>query len=181
VIDAKFPLENYKILIDNAQSDIAKREAERQFKVDIKKHIQDIAEKYILPGETADGAVMFIPAESIFAEIHAHHPDLVELAQREKVWLVSPTTMMAILTTARAVLKDAATRKEVHEIQKHLRLLADDFGRFQLRMDNLAKHIKQAQADVDQVHTSSQKISQRFLQIDKADFTPLPESILSEE
>jgi DNA recombination protein RmuC len=169
-IDAKFPLENFRIIIDANASEIEKQQAERQFKIDIRKHIQDIAEKYIIPGETADGAVMFIPAEAVFAEIHAHHGDLVEFAQKSNVWLVSPTTMMAILTTARAVLKDAATRKQVNEIQKHLRLLSNDFDRFQQRMDSLAKRIAQAHADVDQVHISSRKISQRFIQIDKAEF-----------
>jgi DNA recombination protein RmuC len=168
-VDAKFPLENYRNMIDNTLSEVEKQQAERQFKLDIRKHIQDIAEKYIIPGETADGAVMFIPAEAVFAEIHAHHSDLVDIAHQSKVWLVSPTTMMAILTTARAVLKDAATRKQVHEIQKHLRMLAEDFERFQMRMDNLAKRIAQTHSDVEQVHISSRKISQRFMQIDRAE------------
>lgn len=172
-IDAKFPLENYRALINNALSDTEKQQAVRQFKIDIRKHIQDISEKYIIPGETAEGAVMFIPAEAVFAEIHAHHSDLVEIAQKANVWLVSPTTMMAILTTARAVLKDAATRKQVHEIQKHLGMLAEDFERFQLRMDNLAKRIAQTHADVEQVHISSRKISQRFVQIEHAEFDSL--------
>lgn len=168
-IDAKFPLENFRLLMDNSISDIEKRSIEQQFKQDIKKHIQDIAEKYIIPGETADGAIMFIPAEAIFAEIHAHHPELVEIAYRVKVWIVSPTTLMAILTTARAVLKDAATRKQVHIIQEHLRLLSNDFNRFQERMDNLAKHIEQAHHDVEQVHTSAKKITQRFTTIEKVE------------
>ncbi len=168
-IDAKFPLESFRVMIDSATTDVERTQAERQFKLDIRKHIQDIAEKYIIPGETTDGAVMFIPAEAVFAEIHAHHSDLVEFAQKSNVWLVSPTTMMAILTTARAVLKDAATRQQVHEIQKHLRLLAEDFDRFQLRMDNLAKRIAQAHSDVEQVHISSRKISQRFVQIERAE------------
>jgi len=172
-IDAKFPLENFRLIMDSAIPDAEKAQAEKQFKIDIRKHIQDIAEKYIIPGETSDGAVMFIPAEAVFAEIHAHHPDLVEIAQHANIWMVSPTTMMAILTTARAVLKDAATRKQVHEIQKHLRLLADDFERFQLRMDNLAKRIAQAHTDAEQMHISSRKISQRFIQIDKADLDGL--------
>lgn len=172
-IDAKFPLENFRLLINSSISPLEKQQVERQFKIDIRKHIQDIAEKYIIPGETSDGAVMFIPAEAIFSEIHAHHPDLVAIAQQAKVWLVSPTTMMAILTTARAVLKDAATRKQVHEIQKHLHVLAEDFERFQMRMDNLAKRIAQAHSDVEQVHISSRKISQRFTQIEKAEFEGL--------
>lgn len=172
-VDAKFPLENYRLLIDSSLPESVRQQAEKQFKIDIKKHIQDIADKYIIAGETSDGAVMFIPAEAVFAEIHAHHSDLVEYAQQAKIWMVSPTTMMAILTTARAVLKDAATRKQVHEIQKHLRLLAEDFERFQMRMDNLAKRIAQAHSDVEQVHISSRKITQRFIHIDKADFDSL--------
>lgn len=168
-IDAKFPLENYRTMIDSTHSETERQQAERQFKIDIKKHIQDIAEKYIIPGETADGAVMFIPAEAVFAEIHAHHSDLVDAAHKAKVWLVSPTTMMAILTTARAVLKDAATRKQVLEIQQHLRMLANDFERFQVRMDNLAKRIAQAHTDVEQIHVSSRKITQRFGQIERAE------------
>jgi DNA recombination protein RmuC len=168
-IDAKFPLENYRLIVDSSLPESERLQAERQFKIDIRKHIQDIADKYIIPGETSDGAVMFIPAEAIFAEIHARHADLVDFAQKAKVWIVSPTTMMAVLSTARAVLKDAATRQQVHEIQKHLRMLANDFERFQMRMDNLSKRIAQAHSDVEQVHISSRKISQRFVQIEKAE------------
>ncbi len=168
-IDAKFPLENFRLLMDNALGESDRRQIEQQFKIDIRKHIQDIAERYIIPGETADGAMMFLPAEAVFTEIHARYPDLVEFAHRSKVWLVSPTTMMAVLTTARAVLKDAATRQQLHIIQKHLHLLSADFGRFQNRMDNLAKHIAQANADVEEVHTSARKITQRFGQIEKVE------------
>lgn len=168
-IDAKFPLETYRLLIDPSQSEADKKQFEAQFKQDIRKHIQDISEKYIIPGETADGAVMFIPAESVFAEIHARHSDLVEFAHRAKVWLVSPTTLMAILTTSRAVLKDAATRKQLHIIQKHLNLLGNDFNRFQKRMDNLSKHIAQAHNDVEEVHISAKKITNRFGLIEKVE------------
>lgn len=170
-IDAKFPLETYKLLTNSKLSELERRPLEQQFKVDIRHHIQDIAQKYIIPGETADGAVMFIPAEAVFAEIHAHHPDLVELAHQSRVWMVSPTTMMAILTTARAVLKDAATRKQVHIIQEHLLMLSKDFERFQKRMDNLAQHIGQAHQDVEQVHQSSKKITGRFSRIEKVDLS----------
>lgn len=169
VIDAKFPLERFRQLMDSNLSDSEKKQVEQQFRIDIKKHIQDIAEKYIVPGETSDGAVMFIPAESVFAEIHSHYPELVDAAHRAKVWMVSPTTMMAILTTARAVLKDAATRKQLHIIQKHLQLLSSDFERFQKRMDNLAKHIALAHTDVEEVHTSARKITQRFEQIENVE------------
>ena len=168
-IDAKFPLESYKIMMN---PDVAKSDrlgAEKQFKQDIKKHINDIAEKYILPGETSDGALMFIPAEAVFAEIHAHQPGLVEEAQRRRVWMVSPTTMMAVLTTARAVLKDSATRKQVHLIQEHLVRLSTDFDRFRKRMDNLSKHIQLANKDVEEVNTSARKISSRFEKIEKVE------------
>jgi DNA recombination protein RmuC len=170
VIDAKFPLESYRRLsAQNISSAAEKREAEQQFRVDIRKHLTDISGKYIIPNETADGAMMFIPAEAIFAEIHANYPDLIELSHKLRVWLVSPTTMMAILTTARAVLKDAATRQQIHAIQEHLVLLGKDFERFQERMDSLAKHINQAYTDVEQVQKSSQKITSRFLKIEQAD------------
>lgn len=168
VIDAKFPLESYKQL-SGAPIEGQRNTVEQTFRQDIRKHINDIAEKYILPGETADGAMMFIPAEAIFAEIHAYYPDLVEIAQKACVWMVSPTTMMAILTTARAVLKDAATRKQVHIIQEHLGMLGKDFKRFQGRMDKLAQHIKQAHEDAENVHTSSKKISRRFEQIEQVE------------
>lgn len=168
VIDAKFPLEAYQQLQQEITND-KQKSLLQQFKRDIKKHINDISERYIIPGETADGAVLFIPAEAIFAEIHANHPDLVSYAQQKRVWLVSPTTMMAILTTARAVLKDAATRKQVHIIQEHLVALGKDFERFQKRMDNLARHINQAHDDVDLVYKSSKKITSRFDKIERVD------------
>jgi DNA recombination protein RmuC len=169
VIDAKFPLENFRIMMDFTAGELERKQAEQQFRIVIKKHIQDIAEKYILPGETADGAMMFIPAEAVFAEIHGHYPELVEIAQRAKVWMVSPTTLMAVLTTARAVLKDAATKEQVHIIQKLLQSLSTDFERFQRRMDNLARHITQAHGDLAEVHTSAKKITQRFEQIEQVE------------
>ena len=168
-VDAKFPLESYQRLTDHQLPEMERQRAAQQFRQDIRKHIQDIASKYILAGETSDGAVMFLPSESVFAEIHSHFPELVEEAYSRRVWLVSPTTMMAILTTARAVLKDAATREQVHVIQQHLGLLSKDFGRFQDRMDRLAKHIHQAQKDVDEVNLSARKISDRFHKIEKVE------------
>jgi Uncharacterized protein conserved in bacteria len=118
---------------------------------------------------------MFIPAEAIFADIHANYPELVSKAQEKRVWLVSPSTLMAVLTTARAVLKDDATKKQVHIIQKHLHELAKDFQRFQKRMDNLGKHIEQAHKDVSEVHISAKKISNRFDQIEAVEFDPMQE------
>jgi DNA recombination protein RmuC len=170
-IDSKFPLESYQRMTDLSLGDADRTAAERQFRQDIKKHIKDIAAKYIIPGETSDGAMLFIPAEAVFSEIHGHYPDLVEEAQRARVWMVSPTTMMAVLTTARAVLKDAATRQQVHVIKEHLVALAQDFSRFQERMDKLAAHIGQAHKDVDDVQTSARKITSRFGKIEKVELS----------
>lgn len=169
VIDAKFPLETYQKLNTSEPLSAERKTLQQQFKQDIQKHIKDIAEKYIIPEETADGAMMFIPAESIFAEIHANYPDLIALSQRLKVWLVSPSTLMAVLTTAKAVLKDDATRKQVHIIQKHLHALADDFQRFEKRMDKLTKHIDLAHQDVNEVNTSAKKITSRFQKIESVE------------
>ncbi len=170
-IDAKFPLESYKKMndIQLAQSD--RERAGKQFVQDIKKHIKAISDKYILPPETSDGAVMFIPAESIFAEIHGHHPELIEYAYQHKVWMVSPTTLMAILTTASTVIKDEQTRKQVHVIQEHLGALGKDFVRFQSRMETLSKHIGQVSNDVNDVNISARKISTRFTKIEKVDLS----------
>ncbi|WDE14492.1 DNA recombination protein RmuC [Thalassomonas haliotis] len=169
VIDSKFPLESYRKMMDNELGELDRKAAERQFKADIKKHINDISDKYLIDRETSDGAIMFIPAEAIFAEIHAHQSELVEFANKKRVWLASPTTLMAILTTVRSVLKDEATRQQIHLIQQHLSLLAQDFGRFKGRFANLAKHIDQAASDVKQIHTSADKITNRFEKIEQVD------------
>jgi len=168
-IDSKFPLNSFQKMMDNDASEADRVAAEKQFRLDIKKHIKDISEKYIIENETADGAIMFIPAEAVFAEIHAHQPALVEEAQRARVWMVSPTTLMAVLTTARAVLKDSATRKQIHVIQDHLVALAKDFDRFRKRMDKLSTHIQQANKDVEDVHISANKISSRFEKIERVE------------
>ncbi|MBV1910101.1 MAG: DNA recombination protein RmuC [Kangiellaceae bacterium] len=170
-IDAKFPLESYKRMTDVKVADVDRKEASKQFARDIKKHISDISSKYIIPPETSDGAVMFIPAESVFAEIHGHYPELVEFAYKSKVWMVSPTTLMAILTTASAVIKDEKTRKQVHIIKEHLAALGKDFIRFQGRMDKLSSHIGQVSKDVDLVHTSAKKITSRFEKIERVDLS----------
>jgi DNA recombination protein RmuC len=168
-IDAKFPLETYQKMQEHTKDSREYKSLYQQFQLDIKQHIKTIASKYILAEETADGAMMFIPAEAIFAEIHNHHPKLIQYAQKLKVWLVSPSTMMAILTTASAVLKDVATRKQVHLIQQHLSLLHQDFQRFGKRMDMLAKHIEQAHTDVNDVHISSKKIVNHFTKIERVE------------
>jgi len=169
VVDSKFPLESYRKMMDFEVAELDRKAALRQFKVDIKKHINDISDKYLIDNETADGAIMFIPAEAIFAEIHGHQSDLVDYANKKRVWLASPTTLMAILTTARSVLKDEATRQQIHIIQAHLSNLAQDFSRFKGRFANLAKHIDQAATDVKQIHTSADKIANRFEKIEQVE------------
>ena len=165
-VDSKFPLENYHRMLDTSLSDMERAAAQRQFKLDVKKHIDDISAKYIIPNETSDGAVMFVPAEAVFAEIHGYHQDVVDYAMQKRVWIVSPTTMMAILNTARAVIKDVETRKQVHIIKDSLGKLSKDFNLFDTRMKKLADHIRQAHEDAEKVQITSQKISRRFAQIE---------------
>lgn len=180
-VDSKFPMENYQKMFDIKLSDIDKAKAQKQFKVDVKKHIADIASKYIISDETSDGAVMFIPAEAVFAEIHAYHPELIQEAMAKKVWLVSPTTLMAVLNTARAVLKDVETRKQVHIIKSELGKLGKEFDRFDTRMKKLADNIRQAHENAQDVHITSQKITQRFTQIEKVELEDDPNNVLDFE
>lgn len=173
-VDSKFPLENYHRMLERESNDLERAAAQRLFKADVKKHVDDIASKYIISNVTSDGAVMFIPAEAVFAEIHAYHPDLIEYAMQKRVWVVSPTTLMAVLNTARAVLKDVETRKQVHIIKDELGKLGKEFGRFDTRMKKLADHIRQAHEDAQDVQTTSQKISRRFAQIERVELAGEP-------
>jgi len=170
-VDSKFPLENYHKMFDKNLSESAQNQAEKQFKADIRKHVDDIASKYIIPSVTSDGAVMFIPAEAVFAEIHAYHPEVIDYAMAKRVWVVSPTTLMAVLNTARAVLKDVEMRKQVHIIKDELGRLGKDFERFDSRMKSLADNIRKAHENAQDVHISSQKISRRFAQIERVELT----------
>ncbi|KRO77853.1 MAG: DNA recombination protein RmuC [Nitrosomonadales bacterium] len=180
-VDSKFPMENYQKMFEINSSEIDKAKAKKQFKLDVKKHISDIAKKYIIPDETSDGAVMFIPAEAVFAEIHAYHPELIQESMARKVWLVSPTTLMAVLNTARAVLKDVETRKQVHIIKSELGKLGKDFDRFDGRMKKLADNIRLAHENAQDVHISSQKISRRFSQIERVELKDDPNALLEFE
>ncbi len=168
-IDSKFPLENYHRMLDSALGETGRAAAQRQFKADLRKHIDDISGKYIIPNVTSDGAVMFVPAEAVFAEIHAYHADIVNYALQRRVWIVSPTTLMAVLNTARAVLKDVETRKQIHIIKDELGKLGKDFARFDERMHKLADHVRQAHEDAQQVQISSRKISDRFASIERVE------------
>ncbi len=175
-LDSKFPLENYHRMFEFGVNDVDRALAQKQFRTDIRKHVDDISKKYIIPGETSDGAVMFVPAEAVFAEIHAHHTEVVEYAIGKRVWIVSPTTLMAVLNTARAVLKDVETREQIHVIKDSLARLAVEFCRLDYRMRDLAKHIRQAYDDVEKVQVTSGKISQRFRQIEGVELDEEPET-----
>ncbi len=172
-LDSKFPLENYHRMFETGTSDIERLSAKRQFRADLRKHVEDISAKYIIAGETSDGAVMFVPAEAVFAEIHAHHGEVVDFAMQRRVWIVSPTTMMAVLNTARAVLKDVETRRQVHIIKDELSKLGREFSRFDQRMKKLADHIRQAHQDAEEVRVTSDKISRRFSQIERVELEHL--------
>jgi len=171
-VDSKFPLENYHRMLAPGANDVERAAAQRQFRADVRKHVDDIGKKYILPNVTSDGAVMFVPAEAVFAEIHAYHAEVVDYANLKRVWIVSPTTLMAVLNTARAVLKDVETRKQIHVIRDALSRLGQDFSRFEERMKKLADHIRQAHQDAEDVQTSSRKITQQFQRIESAELEP---------
>jgi DNA recombination protein RmuC len=168
-VDSKFPLDNYRRMVSRDTNDVDRALAQRQFRADVRKHIDDISAKYIIPEVTSDGAVMFVPAEAVFAEIHAYHPEVVEYANARRVWIVSPTTLMAVLNTARAVLKDVETRKQIHVIKEALGRLATEFGRFDERLNDLARHIRQAGEDVEKIQITGTKISQQFQRIESAE------------
>jgi DNA recombination protein RmuC len=168
-VDSKFPMENYHRMFETGFGEADRLQAQRQFRIDVKKHVEDIASKYIIPGETSDGAVMFVPAEAVFAEIHAYHAEVVDYAMQRRVWIVSPTTLMAVLNTARAVMKDVATREQVHIIKDELGKLGKDFARFDDRMRKLADHIRLAHKDAEEVRISSDKITRRFTQIERVE------------
>ncbi len=159
-VDAKFPLESFHSL-RNAPGDNEKTLAARQFRIDLKKHIDDIAEKYILPGETAESALMFLPSEAVYAELYANFTDVTEYSYRKRVWIVSPTTLMATLNTVRAILKDVRMREQAHIIQQEIHKLLDDVTRLDKRVGNLQSHFDQATNDIRQIRTSSEKIVKR--------------------
>lgn len=165
VIDSKFPLESYSAL-RMAVTDREKVEAERFFRASVLKHIKDISEKYIIVGETAESALMFLPSESVYAELHANFTDVVEASYRAKVWIVSPTTLMATLNTVRAILKDARMREMAGVIQKEVGTLVEDVNRLDDRIESLAKHFDMANRDIGDIRVSSGKITRRIEKIE---------------
>jgi DNA recombination protein RmuC len=165
-IDAKFPLESYHAM-RNAADDTAAAQYRRAFSADVLKHVRDVADRYILPGETAESALMFLPSEAVYAELHASFPDVVEKSYRARVWIVSPTTLMATLNTVRAVLKDATMREQAGVIQKEVHQMLEDVGRLDKRVDNLQKHFELAEKDIREIRTSTDKITRKGEKIEE--------------
>ena len=172
VIDSKFPLEAYEAL-RRAETPLAAAEAQRMFRVSVKTHIKAIAEKYIVEGETADGALMFLPSEAVYAELHANFPELVREGFGVKVWIVSPTTCMATLHTMRAVLKDARMREQAGVIRSTLRMLHRDVELVVERVEKLNSHFNQAKADLDGISTAAERAGKRAARLDNFDFEEL--------
>ncbi|MDP4034530.1 MAG: DNA recombination protein RmuC [Pseudorhodobacter sp.] len=172
VVDSKFPLEAYEAL-RRSESALAVQEASRLFRTSVRGHIRAISEKYILEGETADGALMFLPSESVYAELHSNFPELVREGFAARVWIVSPTTCMATLNTMRAVLKDARMREQAGAIRRELGELYKDVERLGARVENLDRHFGQAAKDIEEIKISSDKAARRARRLDQFDFEEL--------
>jgi len=161
-IDAKFPLDNYKRMIDRNLPDNDRTRAGKLFETDVKNQIDDISEKYIIPGETANQAIMFIPAEAVFAELYAYHDDLIKYAHNQRIWITSPTTFMAVLNTIQIVLRDMERQKYADIIQQEIVKLSEEFRRYRERWNKLSTHIDTVHKDIKEIHTTSSKISNAF-------------------
>ncbi len=171
-IDSKFPLEAYEAL-RRASTDWEVNEAAKFLRNSVRKHIKDIAERYLLEGETADGALMFLPSEAVYAELHANFPELVREGFAARVWIVSPTTCMATLNTMRAILKDARMREQAGAIRRELGLLFSDVERLGTRVENLDRHFNQAAKDIGEIKISAEKAGKRARRLDNFDFEEL--------
>ena len=169
VIDSKFPLEAYEAL-RNASSETEISSAVRLFRTSVRKHIKDISEKYIIEGETADGAILFLPSEAVYAELHANFSELVREGFSARVWIVSPTTCMATLNTMRAILKDARMREQAGAIRNELTSLYQDVDRLGIRVESLDRHFNQAAKDISDIKISADKAGRRAKRLDNFDF-----------
>ncbi|MEL7459660.1 MAG: DNA recombination protein RmuC [Pseudomonadota bacterium] len=174
VIDAKFPLEAYEALVA-ADNDAARAQALTALKQAMRVHIKAISDKYIIDGETAEGALMFLPSEAVYAEVHARLPEVVRDGFAARVWIVSPTTCMATLNTMRAILKDARMREQAGAIRRELSLLHGDVGRLVDRVGNLDRHFSQASKDIEEIKVSAEKAGKRSLRLDRFEFEEVPD------
>ena len=172
-IDSKFPLENYEKMTNKNLSKEERNMAEKQFKIDFKKHIDAIASKYIIPGETSNEAILFLPAEAIFAEVNAYHTDILNYAYSKKVWITSPTTLMSTLTVIEMILKNMERDKYAKIIHDELNKLSVEFARYRERWDKLARNINTVSKSVEELNTTSDKITKRFDSINKVEVDKL--------
>jgi DNA recombination protein RmuC len=169
VIDSKFPLEAYEAL-RNAKTELDTRDAVKFMRTSVKAHIKAISEKYIIEGETADGAIMFLPSEAVYAELHSNFPELIREGFEARVWIVSPTTCMATLNTMRAILKDARMREQAGAIRTALRQLHRDVELVVDRVDKLNTHFNQARKDIEGISTAAERAGKRAHKLDNFDF-----------
>ena len=172
-IDSKFPLENYQRMVDKNRSKDERDSYEKSFVSDVKKHINDIKDKYIIPGETTEEAIMFLPAEAIFAEINAYHPELINYAYNNKVWITGPTTLISTLSIISMILKNMERDKYAKVIHEELEKLGVEFGRYKERWDKLSRSVKSVNQSLDELHTTTEKITKRFESIKNAEIDKL--------
>lgn len=168
-IDSKFPLENYRIMVDKRFSQSDREFAAKSFKSDVKKHIDAIANKYIIDGVTSNQAIMFLPAEAIFAELNAYHSDIIEYAYKKRVWITSPTTLISTLTTIQVIIKNIERDKYAKVIGEELSKLSVEFSRYKERWDKLSRSIQTVSKDVEEIHTTTDKITKRFNSINSVE------------
>ena len=174
-VDSKFPLENYQRMIDKNIPELERKVYERDFKTNVKKHINDISSKYIIEGVTSEQAIMFLPAEAIFAEINAYHQDIIDYAGTKRVWIASPTTLMSVLSTVQIVLRNMEREKYASIIHDELNKLGREFKLYKDRWDSLAKDIKRVSDDVDKIHITSNKIEKKFDRLSKVEMSDYDE------
>lgn len=172
-IDSKFPLENYQRMTDKTKTKEEREYHEKLFVQDVKKHINDISEKYIIPGETTDEAIMFLPAEALFAEINAYHPELLNFAYNKRVWIAGPTTLISTVSIISMILKNMERDKYAKVIHDELNKLSVEFSRYKDRWDKLARTVKSVNQSIDELHTTSEKITKRFDSINSVDLDKL--------
>jgi DNA recombination protein RmuC len=169
VIDAKFPLEGFEAF-RTARAAEAKKDAARRVRVDVARHVDAMAERYFIAGETQDTAILFVPSEAIYADLCEHFSDLVQKAHRARIVICAPNMLMLAVQTMQAILKDVQMREQAHLIQREVAKLMDDMGRFRERVLDLQRHFGQANQDIEKILTSSEKIAQRGRKIETLEF-----------
>ena len=177
-IDSKFPLENYQMMVDRKLSQDMRDLYEKKFKADMKKHIDAISSKYIIPGETTDQAILFLPAEAIFAEVNAYHSDIINYAYKKKVWITSPTTLISTLTVIQMIIKNMEKDKYTSIIHEELNKLGLEFARYKERWDKLSRSIQTVNKDIENVSITSEKISKKFDTINRVEIDTISKNEL---